>query len=455
MSDCKVFRQMLVLPVALAGLSLMIGSAVGQAPDVSTLSQLAPSDEILLAQQAVAPAAEPAAADPAATEPAAVVPAEPSPIADILDEPQPTRRPAARTTPRPRSRFVTASRSPSRIPLDRLASLPNMFGDDPRGPNLQLAQADYYYPPYDGDPWSYDAVVDIPAPGGGQRVKIGENNKALPTDRIYFSYNHFDNALVTGGYNVPQRTFSVDRYTLGAEKTFCDGQWSAELRMPLGGGYHLSTPNFGTVGGDVGNLALILKRLLYTSDNCAVAGGLGIDTPTGEDVTGQTQGTDFTFYNDAVHLSPWVGFLHASDDSCFFYQGFLQVDVATNGNRVDFDANRIGTISDQTLMLIDLETGCWLYRNPCAELITGLASVLEFHYTTTMVDADRIGGIDGGGQYLAVTNIENRMDIANLTVGLHAEMGLTTLSIGGVFPLSTNSNRTFDSEVQLFLNRRF
>ena len=327
-----------------------------------------------------------------------------------------------------------------------------MFGDSFGVSNQLWLHDGIYAPSYSFDP-EYDSLIDLPAPGGGRHLKITENNKALPMDRVYFSYNHFDNARQSVGLDVPNRTIPIDRYTLGVEKTFFDGQWSAEVRLPFGGGYHLSATDFGTQNGDVGNVGIILKRLLYSTPYGAIGGGLGIDTPTAGDVIGRTRSSEFVFYNDAVHLSPWVGFLRAPDD-CFFYQGFLQVDVPTNGNRVDFGGNRLGTVADQTLMLIDLEAGYWLYRDRSARCLTGLASILEFHYTTTMQDADLIGGTDGD-QYLIFTNTDNRVDIANLTVGLHAEMGMTTLSVGGVFPLSTNSNRIFDAEVQVFLNRQF
>ena len=351
----------------------------------------------------------------------------------------------------PFDQFDLASMLASRGPLTRLASVPNMFGDvfDIAGYNGEFFPDVQDSPGGNGNE-QQSASLDIPPAGAHRRMKIADNNKALPVDRIYFLYHHFQNALVV---SPPDRTFSVDRYSIGLEKTFSDGLWSAEFRMPFGGGYNLATPGFGVEGANVGNLAITLKRLLYRSRYTAAAGGLGIDVPTGGDVTGQAGVSNYTLFNDAVHLSPWVGCLHAPNDR-FFYQAFLQVDVATNGNRVTFGDNRLGTIGDQTLMFLDLEMGRWLYRNPRARCLNGLAAILELHYATTLQNTELVGGTDGQG-YLQFSNTDNRVDVLNLTVGLHAQMGRTTLTVGGVLPLREDSNRTFDAEIQVFINRLF
>ena len=60
-----------------------------------------------------------------------------------------------------------------------------------------------------------------------------------------------------------------------------------------------------------------------------------------------------------------------------------------------------------------------------------------------------------GNDYLELRNMFNRTDISNLTAGLHAEIGKTTVRVGGVFPLQDEPSRQFDAEVQLSVNRRF
>lgn len=447
MSGCKVLFSMAMVSIAVALCPLTTLGARGEQSDSWSGQESSPADELALAQQPPAP--QPPAPQPPAPQP--IAPQPPTVAAPLVRPPTPAGQRPAGPPPRPRSRFRTASLLASRGPLVRLASMPNMFGDS-LGLGTQIWLLDYeLYPlPQTFDP-AYGTLVEVP--GGGRRVKIAENNKALPMDRVYFMYNHFDNAAESYGLEVPGRTFSIDRYTLGVEKTFCDGLWSAEVRLPLGGGYGLTATDFSVEGGDVGNLAIIVKLLLHSSADGALGAGLGIDVPTAGDVAGVTPYSDYVFYNDAVHLSPWIGFLRAPGER-LFYQGFVQVDVAANGNRAEFDGTRLGTVSDQTLLLADLEAGYWLYRNPRARCLNGLASILELHYTTTLEDADRISGGDGA-QAMIFTNTANRVDLLNLTVGLHAELGLTTLSIGGVFPLREDSDRTFDAELQVFLNRRF
>ena len=76
--------------------------------------------------------------------------------------------------------------------------------------------------------------------------------------------------------------------------------------------------------------------------------------------------TFFTVHNQAVHLMPYAGFLRAPDRR-YFYQGFIQCDIPTNGNRIDYtdsiDSGTIGILDEQNLLYLDFSAGLWLYRN--------------------------------------------------------------------------------------------
>ncbi|HID75026.1 MAG TPA: hypothetical protein EYP56_03415 [Planctomycetaceae bacterium] len=90
-------------------------------------------------------------------------------------------------------------------PVFQLAGIPKMFGDF-FGQSGQLAVS--YYGEHDV------LNVDIPPAGGARRMKVAEDNKAVTMDRVYFVYNHFQNALRAEPDvfdPLPRRDFSVER----------------------------------------------------------------------------------------------------------------------------------------------------------------------------------------------------------------------------------------------------
>jgi hypothetical protein len=334
-------------------------------------------------------------------------------------------------------------------PSSRLAGTPNMFGDL-AGVRVSgtLGQNE----------------ASLPLASIGDRMKIAEDDNALPQDRVFFLYNHFNGALpvgtFSGGVPVVTHSFDLDRYTIGIEKTFLDRSWSVELRMPFTGAFDYSNADFSVSSGQVGNLTAVVKRLLYQSETTVAAIGLGIGTPTGSNADGTAASVQFTVHNQALHLMPFAGFIRTPNDR-WFYQGFLQIDVPTNGNRIDYvdssppSSGTFGTLDDQTLLYADLCLGCWLSRNREARWLTGLAAVLELHYTTTLQDADVVSGYVIP-QSFAFGNFANRQDLLDMTVGLHAEIADQTLfRVGCVLPLRSGDDRTFDAEVQVQVERRF
>jgi hypothetical protein len=342
----------------------------------------------------------------------------------------------------------------------RLASLPDMFGDSfARGGVLTATNT---LP-------LVTSTTDVLLAGGSRGLKVAEHNKAIPMNRTYLAYNHFHNAAATS-IETPAvgpviGDLSIDRWTLGLESRFADGLWSLEVQMPFTGDLDVMDPAglSESHSGQIGNLSAILKRLVYYDGFTSVVVGLGVETPTGSDFESRTAVVRYHVSNDAVHIHPYLGILHSPND-CFFFHGFLQLDVATHGNLVTFDdsigpGNVAGRYNDQTLLYADLGGGYWLSRNPCAT-VTGLAALVEVHYTTTLNDSDSLFatpvGVGGGGHVMNLVNPANRMDVINLTAALHAELAqYTSLRIGGVFPLNDPDDRFFDAEVAMQLIRRF
>jgi hypothetical protein len=112
-------------------------------------------------------------------------------------------------------------------------------------------------------------------------------------------------------------------------------------------------------------------------------------------------------------------------------------------------------LNDQTLFSVDVGVGRWLYRDIFAPAVTGVAAMAELHYTTTLQDADEVGGVVDT-TLLAFGNTLNRSDVLNLTMGLHVEIALdTSLRIGGSVPLRADPDRNYDAEVLAQIIHRF
>jgi len=355
----------------------------------------------------------------------------------------------------PESRPTTPSRAARRASFREYASLdrvPNMYGDFLAQPFIVAVR---------GANFPLDSELPF---GTARSFKISENNKPLPMDRIYFNYNGFQNALSTrqvapgipGGFRLADA--NVDRYTFGLEKTFFGGNASLDLRMPFVGSFN-STDNisYAIAGENVGDMSLFYKQLLYEDDMVAIAAGLGVGVPTGDDLALQFGSQPFTLHDESVHLMPYFGALIVPNDFWFF-QLFCQVDVAASGN--DFTADRqnftFGKLTEQNFFEVSLSGGYWLHDNPDAYYLQGIAAILELHYSTAINDADFFI-IPGDPTVGAVGNPFNRVDFLNLTSGLHFQIGpLSNLRVGCAVPMhSSGENRQFDSEIQVQFNRFF
>lgn len=339
-----------------------------------------------------------------------------------------------------------------------LAENPDIFGDTfGRGGDLKVNQ----------DVLLINTTSVLLA-GGTRGLKPSEHNKAIPDNRVYFAYSHFHNAVATRieeplGVVVRNEESAIEQYLVGLESRFGNGLWSIELRMPFAGQHDFVFAGVRTAenhSGNIGNLSVLLKRLVYYDRDTSVVVGMGVETPTGSDFFSRTDAINLRISNDAVHLVPFVGLLHAPDDRWFLH-GFVQVDVAANGNQITFvDAAGIGNggkINDQTLLYVDVSLGRWFYRDQSAALITGVAGLVEAHYTGTLQNTEQIAApLAPPPSGFTATNFANRMDVVNLTAAVHIEIARdTSLRAGGVFPITFGDNRFFDAEISAQLIRRF
>jgi hypothetical protein len=332
--------------------------------------------------------------------------------------------------------------------------------------------------------------VQIPLAGGSRRIKAAENNQVQPLNRLYGTFNYFNNAIVSGGPGVAVQSENLYQYTMGIEKTFCKNYFSIDVRMPLVGAIdHTaistaeavdSTANVRTSG--VGNLSTSIKALLLQRGQTSISGGLGLSIPTGSgaSIYAEQQTPGPFFYddyihvdNDAVHLMPFIGVYRQCKKS-WWLQAFTQIDTPTRGNDVRTDGLFVGRLKEQTLLYADISLGKWLYRNECnccrcrQCCVTGIASIFELHYTGSLNDADQL---DVGEDFLIngtdarVGAVENRFDVLNLTMGLQVELSEQwRINVAGVVPLRKREfeasglrreDRFFDGEFSLQINRFF
>jgi hypothetical protein len=433
-------------------------SAVAQANKSASVSADSPSVELVnydLFTQNEAATTQPPAAPPAQPLPknpeAKPAPAEKTPASPAATtnpappaaNPQPENVFSPLPASRQRSLFSLLQSPPGQRPFlnNRLSRTPDVFGDSFIPVSVKIGN----------DPLLTGfARADLPLGGGMRRFK-NEHARALPTDRVFFLYNHFHNALRLQTQNT-STTDNVDQFTFGFEKTSDDGQWSFELRMPFSGDANLSGNDVAVDSNGVGNLVGTLKRIMYSDSTFVVAAGLAVVAPTGSDASVTFTNSRIEFENEAVHLLPYLA-VQASPDENWFFHAFAQVDVAANENEVSL-INTTSTVSDsladQTLLYLDASAGYWWYQSTDDSGLTGLASVVELHYTTTLNDADT-ANLTGG----FIGNLDNRFDVLNLTAGVHSEWsGNTAIRIAVVVPLDRDE-RFFDSEMQVSIIRRY
>jgi hypothetical protein len=292
-------------------------------------------------------------------------------------------------------------------------------------------------------------IVLLPNPSGGGvvgRTKISDDNNPLPRDRFILNFDYFD--------NVPLTATGVDvrRWSPGIEKTFFDRRTSIEVRFPFASTLDsdIGANGLTNTHTEFGNIHITLKALLLRGDVLNVASGLGISLPTADDTrVSLSNGTDLVrISNDAVLLTPYIGALFTPGPR-FFAQGWLEIGIDANGNPVSANPNLnglvgVGKLTDPTLMMFDLQIGCWLIRSSeSSGLLRALAPFIEFHYNTTVTDPDVIQA----GNFI-IGDLNGRVDELNFSAGIITRIGDNlNLSAGIAVPLKRESDRFFDYQI--------
>ncbi|QDU59661.1 hypothetical protein Pan216_04920 [Planctomycetes bacterium Pan216] len=361
----------------------------------------------------------------------------------------------------------------------------------------------------DGDGVSANNSTPI---NGGRRLKITESTSPMPRDRVFLLYNFFRGAfrtdspasnvnplgsgtgatpdapssVGTGNIDGQGKNWDDHRFIFGLEKTFMDGIFSAEVRIPYS--YTLTTNLNVTDSGAPGvldnqldNITASGKALLYQDQHFALSCGMTVNTPTADDVvinqqfiarqgatggSGQVISPRLVIRNESVHFSPFLGYLISPTRRAFF-QGFVQYDFPLNSNTVRFTPTNDGVtgptqhflLDDQQLLNLDFSMGYWLMQRECG-FVQGIAPIFEIHYTTTLNNADLIPIQDNSNNsnYRGIVgNTLNRLDVVNATVGSTFLMcNRTYMTVGASVPLNRGDhNFLYDWEFLLQLNYQF
>jgi len=267
-------------------------------------------------------------------------------------------------------------------------------------------------------------------------LKISENQSPLPQDRIYFTFNYFDNLnkKLNQRFESPLRNLQAYRYILGIEKTFNEGWGSIGLRFPIDtiSAKSVIPVKFNTMAGtftSVNDLSIIGKYILRRNSATGdlVSAGLVVTPPTGPRTFA---GAPFLNSPHTVQLQPYLGYIWSRGR--FYLHGFTAFDVPFDQNQVTMMYNDVGLIY-------------FLYRSPDpSRLISAVAPTFEVHVNTPLNHRNPFNPNDPAAT----------PDFVDLTYGLDVRFRQrSVLSLGIATPVT--GPRPFDLEALVLFNIYF
>jgi len=305
-----------------------------------------------------------------------------------------------------------------------------------------------------------DAIPSSPSALYG-RQKIAENVSPIPQNRIFLNYSYFDNTPLAGGLD-------VKRWTPGFESLLWSEATSLEVRLPMATTLSSNIFSDGTdsTHNEVGNLYFAIKHLIYREEQSAVSIGCSATLPTADDINYFVRSRAFglrqllRIENQAVHVLPFIGWYQGG--SRFFTQGFAQLDIDTNGNRVSYNPNflqdrlvTLGRTQDSNFFYFDIQNGYWLMRknpNDTTRGCTGISAVSELHWNRSLNAEDQLV-FPNGSQFSAP---RSDVQILNGLLGMNFVYNhKTSLSFGYTAPIGNGSDHEFKGEGRFIFNRYF
>jgi hypothetical protein len=268
--------------------------------------------------------------------------------------------------------------------------------------------------------------------------KIAENQSPQPQDRVFYSFNYYNNlnAATNKRFDTPINNVNAYREILGFEKTFDQGRASFGLIMPIDTLYAKSTiqGNFAKPGGAstaVGDLSIFTKFIVRQDPTTGslFSGGLLVTVPTGPSTFA---GANYITSIHTTQIQPYMGYILRHGK--FYLHGFSAFAFPINPN-------------DVSLIYNDAGLGYFLYQDTNevpSGWITAVVPTTEIHINTPLNHQNVYNPNDIAGS----------ANVVNLTQGLNIEFNRRSILTFGIATPIT-SPKPFDLEALLLFNVRF
>ncbi len=263
--------------------------------------------------------------------------------------------------------------------------------------------------------------------------KIADNQTPRPTDRVFSSFNYFDNVnrSLNERLGAPIQNMIVYRQVYGFEKTFFDQWASIGIRQPIDTLNIQSSRQFPGLGGTstaFGNLNVFTKFIVWQDKGGSlISAGLAIDIPSGPN---SFAGFPTILGKNVTEIQPYLGYIF-TNGADWFVQGFSSIAVPTDS-------------ALPTMIFVDAALGYYVYRdNAPGSFLTAVVPTFETHLNIPL-----------NHNSLNFSDTYGTPTVVDLTFGLNTEFyKRSVLTLGYALPITGPA--PFSGEFILQFNWRF
>jgi hypothetical protein len=271
----------------------------------------------------------------------------------------------------------------------------------------------------------------------------------IPQDRVFFTFNYFNNInyAVNGRIGAPYSNIQIERYQLGLEKTFWNGNASIGIRDTLNTmSANSVVPGLGGTSTAMGDLNVFTKFVLWqqwedagsrgtgaypfapgAANGGLISGGLSLNFPTGPGAFAGSTGS--TSFRD-TQLQPFLGYFWSRNK--LYVVGFESINVPLDPH-------------DVTTFFSDVGLGYFVFKSEDRDsFLSAVAGTFEVHVNDPL----------NHRRPFNVTDLAGIADVVDFTYGASFFLGQRALfSTAMVTPVT--GPRPYNFEVLALLNVYF